>query len=637
MKILFSIVICCLTGTGNAQFLKKLSGDISNDIRWKVRAKANHKIDQGLDTLLSKPKKNKESSNTSVPQNGTVTKPQQQQSTQTISANVNQKSSENGDEMKTGNGYVTINLSAPEVFTMGTVNLDGKSVKYGNFTSVKLMISGPGTSETQTVPLNEKNSYSKTFQPNAAGDYVLTATSSDGKAKQSKKLRVVDLAQMNWQQNEQEVTKAFDEFKKSVERVNQNLGPKDNANLDKKVEEVEKNVEITKNLFKDLGTAMNDLGDAAKKGASPSPALSGHLSQLNNLLNDQQTKMHQINETIEHTPSDFTICEYLVILNEACAAFQTITNFWSKSIVTIIKNLETDKLVPKAIGEVNASAKGVPSDYDALVKQPGKIFATSKIDAESLTSRLGAVDFTADILQFATDYLMKKYCGVFEGTLKHDYEITYRNPAGVVWWKYSYQTEAAVTFRYPKSNSGKLIKMKGNIEGNVTKFTFYQDVEQEEEFRQAMKSRAKLIPIELYKPVAVPFATSQKDEMGFGAVARALVTPAYFNILIDGDYDTDDETVKLYLNSALVDFTPMVRYTYAFIAIAANIPLITIFDFSINNAKATLNSVVSQNNELKVVKGLDNSLIIKGSGSRHIGDGSSGIEHKINYSLTAKK
>ena len=51
MKILFSIVICRLTGTGNAQFLKKLSGDISNDIRLKVRAKANHKIDQGLDTL----------------------------------------------------------------------------------------------------------------------------------------------------------------------------------------------------------------------------------------------------------------------------------------------------------------------------------------------------------------------------------------------------------------------------------------------------------------------------------------------------------------------------------------------------------------------------------------------------------
>jgi len=134
----------------------------------------------------------------------------------------------------------------------------------------------------------------------------------------------------------------------------------------------------------------------------------------------------------------------------------------------------------------------------------------------------------------------------------------------------------------------------------------------------------------------VPFATSQKDDLGFGAAARALVTPSYFNIPVDAEYDTDAETVKLFINQAIIDFTPLVKYTYGYIAIAAGIPLITKVDFPINKARLTLNAVVSQQNELKVSRNPANNLIIQGEGSRHIGNSSSSIEHLINYSLTAK-
>jgi len=124
--------------------------------------------------------------------------------------------------------------------------------------------------------------------------------------------------------------------------------------------------------------------------------------------------------------------------------------------------------------------------------------------------------------------------------------------------------------------------------------------------------------------------------LGFGAVARGIATPTYFNIPLDADFNTEDNTIKLMLNDAIVDFMPWIDYKYAYIAIAAGIPLITVIDFPINKAKLTLNAVVSKNNELQVTKDSKNNLQVKGEGTRHIGEATSGIEHEISYKLTAK-
>jgi len=81
---------------------------------------------------------------------------------------------------------------------------------------------------------------------------------------------------------------------------------------------------------------------------------------------------------------------------------------------------------------------------------------------------------------------------------------------------------------------------------------------------------------------------------------------------------------------------PTVTYKYAYIAIAAGIPLVTVIDFRINKAKPTLNAVISRNSELQVTKDAKNNLMIQGSGDRHIGTETSNNEHVITYKLTAK-
>ena len=615
------IVAFFISIAGYSQVLKNLGKELESDARWKVRMKVNHKMDQALDTLVAQPKKiiqaKKDSSAQKTP------KKDQGQENNGMTASV---SPDTGDDTQ---GYITLDLSAYEVFSNGTVTISGNSLKFGNLTEVKLKISGPSTDQTLPVPLNESNGYSKDFNPAAPGDYVITALSSNDKAKQTATLKVHEIGLMNWEKNIQVTDKALDRLKEEVKRAGQSISSKDKAQLDKKIDEVEEQAELAKKLFTDLDEAMKQL-----KGMDVSKELGKNLSDLNNVLSDQRVKMEQMND-LKHEPYDNTICEYLVIVNEACAAFQTFTNFWAKTVQGILKNIIIDKGVPAAVDAVNDNVVKAGTVKSGAAKVFSKYAANAAFDAESLETKIGKAGMAADVVQFICDVLLKTYCGLFSGELTEDYTITYRNKYNQVWWRYSYQTKAAVTFRYPKSQSGKLIKMKGNVEGNATKFTFFQDPEQMDEFEKA-RGKAKLYPVELLAPTPVPFATSQYDYLGFGAVTRGLVTPAYFNIPVDADYDPDGGTIKLFLNTPLIDFTDRVEYVYGYVAISMGIPIVTVIKYPINKVKRTLNKVVEEHNMLQVTKSAKNSLLVKGDGTTHIGVASSAIEHLISYSLTAK-
>jgi hypothetical protein len=628
MKILYSVLFCFCTGSVcHAQIFKKVLNDAKNQAEWKVRSKAMQKTDQAIDSLLSPPKKTEEKKSNKQ----TQSKP----NASTISSTT--KEDEN---MNIGEGFITLSLSANEVFKGGTVIVTGTSIKYSSLQNVKMIVNGPGgEEEEEELKLYENGSFAKGWDAEQQGEYTITVKSSDGKDQKSAKVKVYEIEVMDdlWVQDDIQLThKTYDKLKAEAERVEKLLAERDKAELEKKINEIQKNVDLVLKLYNDLSTAAAGLVNNMKKGSSPTPNLYDNLSQLNDKLNEQKAQMQKMYDAANHEPYDNTVCEYLVMLNEACAAFSTFTNVWSKSIATILKNIVLDKATPKAVEVANEKAGANLGDFGAADKAAGKIFATAQLDAEGLFGKLSAASFTGDITQFATDVLMKKYCGVFKGELKHNYRITYRNNSGVTWWSYSYNTTAAVTFRYPKSSSGKIIKMKGNIEGNATEFKFFQDVEQMDDFKEQMKGRAKLTPVLLWKPVSVSFATSQKDELGFGAVARGIATPSYFNIPVDAKYDTDAETIKIFLNDAIIDFTPLVKYTYGYIAVAAGIPLVTRVDFPINKAKLTLNAVVSRNNELNVIKDSKNNLAVKGSGDRYIGSKADPIEHEIGFTLTAK-
>jgi hypothetical protein len=618
MKMLLVLLLAITIKTEcHGQILKKLGKDLENDTRWKLRMKANHKMDQALDTILAQPKKIVTKKDKSSEKNSSTEKQQDGE----MNASVNSKDDNT-------QGYVTIGLSAYEIFGSGTIKITGNSVKYGDMKAVQLKITGPSTNETFSAPLNESNQYSKDFTPTKPGNYTITATSSNNKTTQKAILKVIEAGEMNWQENITVTNKALDRLETAIKRAEQSISSKDKAQLEKKMDELRDNAKLLIKFFTDLNEAMPEL-----KGAQLSPNQAKNLSDINDILSQQSLEMKKMNEE-EHEPADNTICEYLVMVNEACAAFQTFTNFHGVALKGMIKNIIIDKAVPTAVDYANDKMGSGPIGGGAK-KFAAKLAANAQFDAESLGTTMGKAGIGADLAQWICDVLLKSYCSMFSGDVTETYTINYRNKHNEIWHSYTYETKAAVSLRYPKSQTGKVIIMKGNIEGNATKFTFFANPELMDEFEEA-RGKAKPYPIPIITPLPIPFATSKYDALGFGAVARSEATPCYFNLAVDAEYNQDAGKAKLFLTQDLADFTDKVRYYYCYIWIIMGLPKLDFEDYVVNKVKRTLNTVVKENNELTVTRDAKNNLKITGGATKHIGDKSSAIEHIITYKFDAK-
>src|SRR5690349_19371161 len=103
MKILLLVLCAFVIETKcEAQILKKLGKELESDARWKVRMKANKKMDDALDTVLAQPKKvldKKKSKNDQPPDDQQPNKSsdkQRQNSKQTADINTSSKKDEGG-------------------------------------------------------------------------------------------------------------------------------------------------------------------------------------------------------------------------------------------------------------------------------------------------------------------------------------------------------------------------------------------------------------------------------------------------------------------------------------------------------------------------------------------------------------
>ena len=644
MKPIFSVLFLLLCAcSSNAQIFKKLAKKIQDDAEWRVRTKADQQVSKGIDTLLELPgkamdkkKAKKEASSTAADEKptGKNTAPK------TASPSTNIGAEDN--DMTPKDGFVTLALSTNRVFAGGSVSITGQSAKYKNYNQVEISVSGSSVKDLKSVNLNNDGKFASVwYAPQKAGVFLVTAKGSDKKGLQTAKLVVYELPLLeNWCNDNIDLTKkAYDKLKESVEQVNGSIGSKDKAELEKKMDDITKKKDKVVKLLTDLNTAGKEIGKLARSGKHLSPNLADNLSELNNKLEEERNKMRQIEEYDNHKPADNTVCEYLVMLNEACAAFSVYSNLESKALVTIIGNIQLDKVVPKGVSMINEKEQWFSEPNDIAIKEPAKIFATAMVDAKSLSSELGVAGFAGDMVQFATDFLLKKYCGVFKGNFTHDYTIEFRNDKGENWWTYGVEMKAVITLRYLKEKDGvNVIKMKGNLEGNATRFTFFEDVEKNDDFHEGTKGKIEVVPIKTFTPLAVSFATSERDILGFGAIARGMATPAYFNIPVDAEYDTENDKIRLFINPALVDFTIYVSNKFVFALVGGDLlPYIKQMNFPIHKAETTIGSVVRSHNEFAVVKDAKNNPGFSGKANKHLGSKTSKIEHDLNFTITAKK
>ncbi|HUP12135.1 MAG TPA: hypothetical protein VM187_07990, partial [Niastella sp.] len=549
----------------------------------------------------------------------------------------------NDDEALTAkDGFITLALSANTVFTGAAIRFTGESVKYKQYGSVEITIDGPDLHQVRTATLSTDGSYVMDWTATEiTGDFTVTATSSDKKTQSQETFTVQGIDWMdNWgDENIEEIKKSYNNLEEQVENAKESVSVKDKAALEKKLTDVKAKVDDLTKLFKDLNTAGKAAADLARRSKKIPPAFTRHMSDLGNTLVDHAKKIKALNDAANHKPLDNTICEYLVMVNEACAAFSTVTNVATFNIASILKNIAIDKGIPKATGEVNEAAGGIPAPFDFPLKEAAKIFGTSRLDAESLTTKMGKAGIAGDLVQFTSDVLLKIYCGTFSGEMTHDYTINFMNNNGETWWKYGVKMKGAVSLRYPKKGAESgIIKMKGTIEGNATSFSFYQNVAVEESFKMGTKEKIEVVELKVLKPPAVPFVSSQVDKLGFGAAARTFATPASFYLAIDAEYDPDNQTIKLFVNRALLDFSTLIKNTFIFLLIGPDLlPYFKKMDFPIHPALLTIKGSLKDNNEFPVTKDKNNNLSFVAKQNRHIGNRSSPRETDLNLVISAKK
>ena len=652
LKIFVALVVIFLSAKNNdlhAQFLKNILNSVKQTAQNKADEKANNATNKALDKVdnLGKTKPAANSNNNT---NSTTTSTTKSSSSDTIpakstaSANNGSNAAPQNNAYNSDGSFINLNLSSNRIIAGGAVQITGSSIKYQNFKSVAVTITtedGTGK-ESRTLPLDTSGAYSTIWQLNSDGSYIVTAKSSDGKSTISKELGVFkpDDIDSVIKPLKDVTTKGFDKLKDDIDKVKTTLTAPDADALQKKMDDFgDKKDKLLKQLD-DVAAAGKGLINVEKKyGGLPSSTLK-NLSDMTNAVSEQTNEVEQAIEATDHKAYDNSVCEYLVMVSEACAAFSTFTNFEGK-FTKILTNLAGDKAGRAVAGY---DAKSITGGSDAAAQASGEcasLFTDAATESEALKANFNPLAFGGDVVHMCSDLLLKRYCAVMSGDLNHKYECIYRNKDNKTWWDYTYTTEATINLRYPKNNAGSnIIKMKGNIEGNATKFTMFQDAQQIDAFKDAMKGREGLTQfysLQLHKPIAIPFSAASADkDIGFGAVARAIAVPSAFNLPIDADYDVAQKKVTIYVNDALVDFTPAVCYIYGYIMIAAGIPLVTRVNYPINSVRLTLGKVIRSNNGFDVKTDGENNLLIDGKGDTKLGDGSSGSEQLINFSFNLK-
>jgi hypothetical protein len=585
-------------------------------------------INKTIDGATKKPTNTEKTNKTSEQSNPTLKK-----ENKTTDNKTNKEDESNATtSMEPQDGYIQAKVFPYQTLIGAPVVISGETMYSDKHKEVNISIwaaKGSNDKKNYKAIIQQDGKFKFPFNgTEKEGDYSAIVSSPDGKAQKKLSFTIYDFDGLDeiGEKIKDLMDEASKNLKQIVDKIKSEAAAKDDKEIDAKMKEAEDKIEAGEKMLTSINEACGKLGKAAKEGKGMPQYVRENLGELNDIFKKQESVMKEQVERAKHKPADNTICEYLVILNEACAAFSTFTNFYGKTILGSLKSIAIDKGITKGVETANKAAKIKAPDDDFWAKESEKLTVTAVDDVKAFSDGLGKAGVAGDLIQYASDVLLKKYCGTYSGEMQYHYEIVFRDQ-GQDWWHYSYDCGATVKLRYPKNQSGGIIKMKGNIEGNATKFTFGYDV-------------THLLPrnVIIYKqktitPVAVPFVSSQKDELGFGAAARAVGTPAYFNLTVDAEYNAETETITMFYNDALIDFSPAVANKGLLVVVAAGIPIIKFIDFPINKMGKSFGATLKRNPEFKVTGG---GKLFAGNGTMSIGPGSE-IDHKANFTIKGQK
>ena len=382
-----------------------------------------------------------------------------------------------------------------------------------------------GTDNLTTRADKKTGEYALKYTPIEMGKYKVIAYASD--KKQTATTEFTTAAEMEAVEDDvvkfdNAVDKAMVKIEAAIQAViATDISAADKEQTKQELQKVKDKIGIYKEGSKKLKDAVKDAVTLAKKYPELNKILAEPLGELSTIVEEKSKELEQVEKTLgANKEKEPNICNTAYVISESCALLSTVMNFASLSFITIVDNIMTDKLWPKAAETL--APKKMDDNDKFLLTQSGKSFLSAKGSLENLKSKSFGLGLAGDLTQHIMNQLFKKYCAEYKGPLTGDYTLEFSNN-GQMYMRYKITYSAKISVYCQKSAlSGSSPKLSGYIEGNVTKMEFTDDVWAVED-----KGSWDVIKYKRMPAIVPSFNLAEKDP-GFGAVARSIVPGTFY-------------------------------------------------------------------------------------------------------------
>lgn len=473
-------------------------------------------------------------------------------------------------QSKTPGAFVDV-ASAPKVALVGQpVVISGKTGYHEktHSASVKVRHESGDPAETLTAEVSKDGAFSVIFSDTKKpGKYTVAVTAPDGKGQGQTRFEVSSIAGL--------ADKLDQAFRGLGDRAGQ---------LMKQAEEAAVSLPASEERDKII-QMIDDVQERERSVDLPPVEIIGELrrvvqgptvvflpeqkifGELQDWIEEAEETAAEIDRSKVLDRSKDSICETINTAIEGCK-FAAIAFNLGKTGLETLKKVFLDKAIPSVVNAAmgdNAAALGVSSGLKgAAARLDGKIGLQNAIPGLVL-----------DLVEFGIKQLYGRYCGAYQSPVRIMMTMVW-NEGSTPWMKYTTFLEGRMNLRFPlKSAPGQPIPMTGEIEGNVVKHEFWEDVFVVEPLPKTVMllNRSWLPPPSFPNAVESPIET--------GAILR-MATPGSFNVPLVAEMTGD--SIKGQFKPARMDFSPEMVHRKLFVVFTGLIPDFTVMTVPVQKA-----------------------------------------------------
>ena len=472
-------------------------------------------------------------------------------------------------------------LAGQKVVISGSTGYTAKQ----NQASVRVRHASGTPAATLTTPVTQKGQFSLTFSDTAkGGTYQVTVTSPDGKGTGSTTFRVETIASLAAQV--EKLAGELDARTKKLLKFLEDTAASQPASpeRDQLVVKAQQLQEQAKAVNMPPTKMLGELKKLVPRPNATAPVDPEIFQGLSDWVPEAEEAIEEIDAArIGEKPAP--LCETLNTAIEG-AKFASYAFSITATLLKTLVNIGIDKGVPVLVQKLGITGP------DATATSLGiKTAAAGLQGAVSATTT--AITGITDFIEAGVTTVFNKYCGTFDGPLHVGMTMVW-NEGNLPWLKYGLRLDGRFRLRFAKSApAGKPIYLTGELEGNATNFTFWEDVTVAEPLSKG------ILVLERRWLAPIPFLDSTASPADFGMAARA-ATPAYFNVPVIGEMSGN--TITMQFKEARVDFSPAVKNRLLFVVMTPLMPTFKVFTFPIQKAHWVLSKGFSDPTTLTVSK-----------------------------------